>query len=919
MPASPDLTTDRRIALLAGQAFCLGLMTAWIAIPASAIFLQVYGSGLLPITYIGAAVAGAATSVLRTAALRRHPLVTVAMGTLAVLAVGLLASWLLIWRLRTDWLSFALVVLVPLVVPVGFMLVVAQAGMLLDVRALKSLYSRVIAGFALGFMIGGLAGPPLLTVLGRTEHLLAGGAAAAVVFVLLVAKTRRNFLAELSVVDDVSSPDLERPTLRSLFRYRYVVLIVGFQMLSAVESQWLDYLVYDRAGKRYTDTEELARFISRFMAIAYGVDIIFLLIVAGALMRSFGLRYGLTANPLTVLGLVVAIITAATIQGSGTTIVFVLIVASRVSDLVLSDGTTRTSVSAAYQTVPTHVRLATQAMVEGLAVPVAIGVSGLVLIVLRSTVGTGGLALPLLTSAVVVAWTIVALYMYRDYRVNLLVNLRQRLLDPAELTIEGASTLAAIHRLVDSADERDVRLGLDTLTAAEHPDLSAHLVRLAHDGRVGVRCNALDRLGQIDASAAAMAARHGLNHPSHEIRAASLRTLATSGDGSDCDAIATCLDDASDDVRVAAVVAMSKIGGASARRQIGLQIESLCRAESSDCLMLAARMLDGCGPVDWIDRRPLRTMLEADDQRVVNAALAAIRSPHDRGLLGDVVKHLGNRTTARAAAEALARTGDLALDLADQGLRGHFPLGQHGHEQLTRVCRMIGGSSAAAVLRRHAAHRDREVGLAVMNALAAIGVTGPDLNEAELRNDLEHATHVLQAIQVLQYSESTEVLRAALRDEQELLSERILAGLAVRYGTDELSRIGFQLTQHDTRFHAFAMEWLDATLTGIDRAAVALLEPELSTDERLTILTRWFTISPTTPYGVLVDLAEDRDDHWRRPWISACALLAASGMPEFDAKTLATVRARVAGVDDFDDHFQIVRETIAGIVVRQPV
>ena len=178
MEASTPSSSNRRVALLAGQAFSLGLTAAWIAIPASAIFLASYGSGLLPLTYIGAAVAGAATSAALSAAVRRRPLVSVAMTMLAVLAVALLASWLLLLVFSADWLSFGLLVLVPIVVPVGFMLVVAQAGMLLDVRALKSLYGRVIAGFAFGFVAGGLLGPLLITLLGRTEHVLAGGAAA---------------------------------------------------------------------------------------------------------------------------------------------------------------------------------------------------------------------------------------------------------------------------------------------------------------------------------------------------------------------------------------------------------------------------------------------------------------------------------------------------------------------------------------------------------------------------------------------------------------------------------------------------------------------------------------------------------------------------------------------------------------------
>jgi len=61
--------------------------------------------------------------------------------------------------------------------------------------------------------------------------------------------------------------------------------------------------------------------------------------VAGLLLRRFGLRYGLTANAIGVLAIIGAIIVAAAVQGSGATIVFALIVAARVTDLTLSDGT----------------------------------------------------------------------------------------------------------------------------------------------------------------------------------------------------------------------------------------------------------------------------------------------------------------------------------------------------------------------------------------------------------------------------------------------------------------------------------------------------------------------------------------------------------------------------------------------------
>jgi HEAT repeat protein len=908
-------SSNRRIALLAGQAFSLGLTTAWIAIPASAIFLEAYGSGLLPLTYIGAAVAGAAVSASLTAALRQRPLVSVVLRVLAVLTVVLLASWLLLWSRGADWVSFGLLVLVPIVVPVGFMLVVAQAGMLLDVRALKALYGRVIAGFALGFVTGGLAGPPLLAALGRTEHLLAAGAGASMLFMLLASATRRRYPTELSVVED-EGDDVARPTLRTLLRHRYVVLLMAFQMLSAVESQWLDYLVFDRAGQRYTDSKELAGFISRFLAIAYGADIIFLLLVAGVLMGRFGLRYGLNANPAVVLLLLAAMITAATVQGSGTTIVFVLVVATRVSDLVLADGAARTSLSAAYQAVPTPVRLATQATVEGLGVPVAIGASGVVLMIVRATVGTDGLALPILTSVVVVAWLLVALFVYRNYRVNLLRNLRHRTLDPSELTIEGTSTLAAIDRLIDSEDERDVRLGLDTLTIAQHPDLATRLHVLAADERVGVRSDVLERLSRIEPALAASAARSGLDHPSPEVRTASVRTLGATGGSSDLPAISACLDDVHSDVKVAVVTAMTRIGDDSARRQVAVEIESLSNAATPDGLILAARMLGGCEPGNWIDRRPLRSMLATDDHEVVNAALAAIRSPDDHELLVDVMNHLDSRSTAGAAVDALARSGDVALQFVDDGLHGHHRLGQYGHEQLVRVCRVIGGSKAADVLRRHSKHGDREVGLAALTALAAIGDSGTG---TEVQSDLEHSTFVLQALHSLEHTDSAGMLRSALSDELDLLRRRVLAGLAIRYGAEGISRAEYQLAQQSTRFHSLALEWLAVTLEGTDRAALALLEPGLSTQERLRLLGRWFPIPPLTPQTVLLELAEDRDGRWRRPWITACALVAGADMPEPGLELLARAAVEESVVTEIDDPMWIVRETLIAIRRRQAV
>ncbi len=917
-----------RIGVLAAQAFALGLTMAWIMIPASAIFLEAYGPDLLPVTYIGAAVAGIVASTLLGTAFRRRPLAAVAIQVLAGLAILLFASWTVLSLWDADWVSFALLVVFPIGVPVGFVFVVGQAGMLLDVRALKALYARVVAGFALGFVTGGLAGPLLLVLLHGTKNLLLAASAAATLFLALLVTTRRRYPSELSVVGHAEGGaeiGTDRPTLRTLTGNRYVVLIVAFQMLSAVESQWLDFLVFDNAAQRYHDRAELARFVSRFSAIAYGTDVVFLLVLAGFLLHRFGLRYGLTVNPIGVLAMLGSILVAAALHGMGTTIVFALIVAARVTDLTFSDGASRTSLSAAYQAVPHRLRAIAQAMVEGLAVPVAIGLSGVVLLALRSYGGTDGVVLPVLTALVVFAWVLVATFMYREYRVSLLANLRGRALDPAELAMEG-DNLAVVERLVGSEHERDVRLGLDVLTIAEHPGLALTLERLAADERDVVRADALERLARLAPDRAVVAARAGVDAASPAVRVASIRILGAAGDASDCAAVTAHAGDTAPAMELAVVFALTRIGDAAARERIAADIAGLAVSGSAAERTRAALLVAETAP-SARDPAVLRALLSDPDSDVVNAALAAVRPPADDAFRATIVGALACRATAGAAVDAIVRLGDAALPIVDDGLRDGGR--RRSQELLVRAAREIGGPPAIVMLRRHVEHHDREVGLAVMAALAALadgpGTTeaGPEVVEATVIGaDLEHAARVLRALVAFAETPAAAPLLAALRDELDLLRKRVLAALSMHYGTDEMNRVVFQLSQRDRRSHALALEWLDVTLTGAGRAVVALLEPGVPDQVRMDTLTRRFPVEPLPPHEVLLDLVEDRGDVWRRPWITACALYAAAGVRGTDGGDRGRSRRRAAAANSAallgaDEEASIVEETLAGIRGRR--
>ena len=190
-------------------------------------------------------------------------------------------------------------------------------------------------------------------------------------------------------------------------------------------------------------------------------------------------------------------------------------------------------------------------------------------------------------------------------------------------------------------------------------------------------------------------------------------------------------------------------------------------------------------------------------------------------------------------------------------------------------------------------------------------VTGSALAAAEL----EHATHVLAAIVPFADEPAAAMQCAALRDELDLSRRRVLAALSMRHGIAGIQRVTFHLAQRDARSHAIALEWLDVTLTGTDRAVIPMLEPGMSERARLQSLRQSFPIAARDRDQVLLDLVTDGKDRWR-PWIAACAVYTAAALPDVDltpfvaarvgqrtgpesaivAETLAAVQARAGGV-----------------------
>src|SRR5262249_22700892 len=194
----------------------------------------------------------------------------------------------------------------------------------LDVQQLKAGFPRIVSGFAVGFLVGGLVGAPLLSLFGSTYHLMLVAAGAQVAFVVLIAVADRHFGDRLRHAE-TRSPGLPKPSLRWILSTQFVVLLIAYQFLSAAGTYMIEFLLFDRASARYPGTSDLASFLSKYTAVLNVVDILFLALLAGALLRRYGLRLGISANPAVVALLAAAMLVAALLSPTAPLSLFVLL------------------------------------------------------------------------------------------------------------------------------------------------------------------------------------------------------------------------------------------------------------------------------------------------------------------------------------------------------------------------------------------------------------------------------------------------------------------------------------------------------------------------------------------------------------------------------------------------------------------
>jgi hypothetical protein len=828
---------DKRVVLFTAQALLLGLLSGLLVIVANSVFIAEFGARQLPWTYIASAVGAMVGTPLLNRAVRRRTLAAIGASVWGGYGLLALIAWAALEWGDARWVSAPLVVMFPLGVIVGFFLIGGQAGRVFNLREMKEHFPRIVLGLPAGFIISGVLADLLIGVLGGVHRLLLMVTLTAVGQLMLMLVARRRFSSQLGTSErNAGSP--QRLPLRKLVQNPFVVLLIGYQMLSQLGTQLVEFLVFERAGARYAGAEELGRFVARLMSVVNVVDLVFLLFVAGYVMRRFGMKVGLALNPALVTLLMLGAVVGGFGLGVGSTLVFGLIISARVFDIAFNDGATRTSLNTAYQAVPAEDRLAVQAATEVLGVPLALGITGVILLVLQQGLGVGPLGISILTVGVGVAWMLAGWFVFRGYRTNLRRGLESRVLDPASLELDDPSTVEVIDRMLAGNDERLVWLALAAL--GDHPELVDRLEGLALSGRSQVAGIAFEQLKTLDEGRAEEVARRIQTDASSSLSLDALGFLASRGTQSAADAVAAitrALDEPDRETRLAArrAAVVSGDAGLLARVVDDLVVPgdmvAAVAALSDSRVNLAEPLAAALAAASEDDLAALRAMRMLRCVRIPEGGMREVLSHH--------LQH-PDRTVSLAVRQALGRIGG-ADDSVD----------------------------VDALLLDDVAFAGR--------ALAALEALPDDERLAVLRRGVQDEVA----------SARERVLAAlALTEDSDLMGHaaRRLAGGDDRAIAHAVETVEVHLPP------------------GRARLATPVLDNRLTAGERLGQLRRHVGIPSFDLPGALSDIADDPEHHWRSPWLAACALHASAelglGLPEGDRwatrSEVAEVRAWAA-------------------------
>jgi len=820
--------------LLFAEMFLLGIGFNFVETAVFPLFLTEFSAATLPYLYV---INGVVVALLSTLYLRLGRRLTFTHGLLLLpgfLAALTFAYWLALTLGGGRPVTFALPVLFQVAVSFGQVGFWTMAARLLTLRQSKRLFGPIGAGMWVAIVLTGFLIPVIVRAIGTVNLLLLAVFGFAAALALLWGIIGR-YRGALDTVEEAAGPGASAVSLRMHLRHPYVLLMFALTIVAWLSFFFIDNIFYNRVGARFPDPAGLAGFMGLYLA---GLGIFTLInntFLAGPLINRFGVRGGLFILP----ALLFAVTLAFSVVGAGWGLVpllFWLATLNRVIDLGLMFSVDQTAQSILYQPLPASARARIQTIDNGIVRMVAVGLAGVLLLLLNRVPSFTVVHLAFVLLTIIVVWLIVAFLTARAYPQALTAALARRRLSGVAVSLDDSDSVRVLTATLRNPRPGPALYALGLLAEGRPASMAEALPDLlAHPAPV-VRREALrhiERLGAADPIAVAAAAE---NDPDPVVRGAAWRALAAVGGPETELALTARLGDSLPETRLGALVGLRRHGSAAGRAQAETALAALVASADREERRLAVRALAQPAGTDCA---LLERLLADADAGVRREALVAAGRSTCPAVWPAVVAALRRRATHTAAVGALVAGGEAALPAMSAAFaRADLPW--EAGVGLARAAGRMGGERALALL---ASHIDQPVDAIRGEVLLALTHAGyraeggaAEAVRRQIAAETSHAAWLLAGLRDCLAVDELAYLRRVLADQFEAARDRVYLLLAFLFDPaamrDVREALGRGRRASGAR-RAYALEILDLRLPADLRAMVMPLSEELSPAARL--------------------------------------------------------------------------------------
>jgi HEAT repeat protein/ATP/ADP translocase len=876
----------RQVTLMVLLYFVISAAFVFVQTTAYGLFIEEFGSQNLPYAYLSVAILSSSIAFAYLKLSQRVSFTASLFANLGFLTSMCLVFWVGLRSPLAHWFIFLLPFWFQTLVGLANILVWHLGGHLFNVRQAKRLFGLIGAGNWLANILGGSLVAAILSAAGAANlYLLAAVALAASGLVLrtvLVTTTSSTSLP--STRNPISAISRAKPATSPL-RHPYSRLIFGYTLLWWIGFVFIDNIFFDRAAIQLPGAADLATFLGRQLSVMGVIAIITTSFITSRVASRYGLLFGLLAMPVVVVAAILLLALGGTL-GWGAAALFWIAAAAKTLNVALGFSISQSMGTLLFQPLSGAQRSSTQTIAEGIIQPVAIGLAGLILLVLNTVLHFDAVGLSYVFLGIAALWFWIIFRVTRAYPSVMSEALLKRSLGESATQLFDPS---AREQLRGSLKHPRPGVALYALSQLEHLDPRAWpstLVQelpdlLAHPA-TEVRLEALKHVFSLQPSGALPIVRSRLaDEPTAEVYSALVRALAAAGDQ---EAEAHVLQALESPERVIRRGALVGILSASHSQHADRASESLARLAQSpevEDRVLAAEIIGESNHAAGI---PLLADLIGDPAAVVrHAAIRSAQRLQDPRLLNPLLAACDYPVSAHIAEKVLASKGHQTVLAIAESLHaarnGSMPRARR--QSMIRILGQIHDPKSIDVLLAGITVPDSQIRFQSLRSLSRLGFRSPSPKQIldEVESEVALAGWISGAIEILEkqdHESKMDVLRRALEIVFADTRGRILLLLSFVYDAQAMIRAYESLDHGQSQHSPLAVETVDAMLAPRAKRLVLPLIEEIPHGMRLL---RWRAAGveapPPTAPDLLKDLIEGRPENLYAPWTRLCAMYAA--------------------------------------------